>query len=403
MKFITPSQQELNLTYCMNVHPAETWDETRQVLHHSVMAVRKRFDPQKPFGLGLRLSAVAARRLLETAQLDWLRDFLASHNLYVFTINGFPYGPFHGQRVKEQVYEPDWTQSTRRDYTNDLISILAHLLPAGMDGSISTVPVGFGPNIDSAASDQAARYLAECVRQCAMILDQTGSLIHMGLEPEPSCYLENCGDVLRFFETSMMRSGCEELATRAGLSIPAAEEQIRRHLGVCLDTCHAAVQFEDVLSCWERYEQAGMLVSKIQISAALQTLNGVEARRALWSFDEPVYLHQVRARRGRSADIKAWLDLPLALRDLEEYPEDCLVRIHFHVPLFWQGAGSLFSTAETMTSAFWEKVQSASCPHVEVETYTFNVLPTVAAGKLTLEECVYQELQWVQARVAGVA
>lgn len=395
MKLHSSTQSPLHLTYCLNVHPAETWEQTLHVLQHAVLGIRSRFDKEQPFGLGLRLSADTARRLQDPSLIDGLREFLAEHNLYVFTINGFPYGPFHGQRVKEHVYEPNWTQAARRNYTEDLIRILAKLVPQDMAGSISTVPIGFGPSFSSEAMLEAAvENLAACVQRCREILQETGRLIHIGLEPEPSCVLETSSDVVRFFENWLLPSGCKFLAADGNTSMAEAEEQIRCHLGVCLDTCHAAVQFEDLIDCWERYEQAGILISKVQLSAALQSNNSAAARDALRQFDEGVYLHQVRALQPNTAHVNAWLDLPDALAELESYSEDCLVRTHCHVPLFWSGSDPLFSTAATMTDRFWEKLRGGSCPHIEVETYTFNVLPRVAAGDLTLAECVEQELRY---------
>ena len=75
------------------------------------------------YAIGLRLSDQAARELSEPAVLDAFRQWLADENCYVFTINGFPFGNFHGERVKEQVYVPDWTLAERLEYTLSLIHI----------------------------------------------------------------------------------------------------------------------------------------------------------------------------------------------------------------------------------------------------------------------------------------
>jgi hypothetical protein len=90
--------------------------------------------------LGFRLSNQAAVELSDRKTLAEFQRWLAKENCYVFTINGFPYGTFHGGRVKELAYVPDWTTDERIEYTNRLFDLLAELVPAGVDGSVSTVP-----------------------------------------------------------------------------------------------------------------------------------------------------------------------------------------------------------------------------------------------------------------------
>src|SRR5690349_11264949 len=107
---IVDGASSLHLTYCTNIHPGETWDEVFANVSTHVLAVKAKVSPARPFGVGLRLSAAAARRLAEPAVLEEFRHFLATNGLYVFTINGFPYGAFHGVAVKENVYRPDWLE-----------------------------------------------------------------------------------------------------------------------------------------------------------------------------------------------------------------------------------------------------------------------------------------------------
>ena len=128
----------LHLAYCTNIHRGETWAETFAALQTYALAVRERVCPHAPYGLGLRLSHVAARELSEPGTLTAFQRWLAAQSCYVFTINGFPYGQFHGGRVKEQVYQPDWTTPERLAYTNLLFDLLARLVPDGVAGRVST-------------------------------------------------------------------------------------------------------------------------------------------------------------------------------------------------------------------------------------------------------------------------
>ncbi|MCG8355863.1 MAG: hypothetical protein MI920_09850, partial [Kiloniellales bacterium] len=134
-----------HLTYCTNIHAGETWPEVLSGLKTHLPAIKAAVAPDQAFGVGLRLSAAAAEALQEPAALDDLRALLAEGPYYIFTINGFPYGTFHGKTVKEGAYRPDWSQEARLAYTNQLADLLAGLLPTGMAGSISTVPGTFKP------------------------------------------------------------------------------------------------------------------------------------------------------------------------------------------------------------------------------------------------------------------
>ena len=98
----------IHLTYCTKVHPGHGWDTVFASLQRCVPELKSRICPAAPFGLGLRLSAAECETLRAPGRLAEFQEFLAAHDLYVFTINGFPYGAFHGPRVKAEVFAPDW-------------------------------------------------------------------------------------------------------------------------------------------------------------------------------------------------------------------------------------------------------------------------------------------------------
>ena len=97
----------LHLAYCTNIHRGESWGETMANLERYTLAVRSAVCPKEEYAIGLRLSEQAARELSDPPVLRTFRTWLQDNDCYVFTINGFPYGRFHGTRVKEQVYRPD--------------------------------------------------------------------------------------------------------------------------------------------------------------------------------------------------------------------------------------------------------------------------------------------------------
>ena len=388
-------QPPLHLTYCLNVHPGERWSENLAAIETHARAVRDRVAPTQPFGLGLRLSRQAADELAGGPNLAAFRRMLADNLLYAFTVNGFPYGSFHGAPVKTQVYRPDWSLAERRDYTIRLAEILAALLPDGVDGSISTVPLSYKP---WGSSDGQLRTMIDnlvaVVARLAALRRETGREIHIGLEPEPDCLLETTDEVVRFFEGPLASHGVPMLASLLACSRPEAETLLRRHLGVCVDTCHLAVQFESPTASLARLRRHGIRVSKIQLSAALEVDAAPTPPARLREFCDPVYLHQVRRRSANV--ITGYADLPEALA-APESGAPSVWRIHFHVPLYFTGDADLRSTAPALDDAFWAEIARGDISHLEIETYTFHVLPpSLRTG--TVAESIAREFAWVLPR-----
>jgi sugar phosphate isomerase/epimerase len=394
-----------HLTYCTNIHRGETWPEVLATLERHLPAVKARFAPDRPFGVGLRLSAVAAEALRDQRAFAQLRDLLRAHDLYVFTINGFPYGPFHGVRVKEEVYQPDWQHEERLVYTDLLADLLADLLPEepGLEGSVSTVPGTFKPL--SEAPGVAERIALNMVRHVAHLVRlqaRTGRTIALALEPEPYCFLETIEETVRFFEGHLFADAAiTRLAGLGGLGRSEAEQALHRHLGVCYDVCHAAVEYEDPKGGLERLRSAGIRVPKLQLSAALRIAEvDAAAARRLRSFDEPVYLHQVVERRhGR---LTRYLDLPQAFealdRDAGPDGDPREWRVHFHVPIFLDEIEHFSTTQDFLREILAIHREDPVSAHLEVETYTWDVLPE-HDRKGDVAAAIARELAWVRDRL----
>jgi sugar phosphate isomerase/epimerase len=388
----------LHLTYCLNIHRGESWQENFDAIRNYACRVRDLVSPNAPFGLGMRLSHAAAATLGEDAALAAFRDVLESERMYVFTVNGFPYGKFHDGPVKEKVYQPDWRTSARRDYTNRLADILSKLLPEGKEGSISTVPCSFKPWIlRSSDIDRIVRHLADCAAHLVQLTEQTGTEIHLGLEPEPGCYLETTEEAVRFFTEHLFVEGVRYLKQRIGRTGPEAEALMRKHVGVCFDTCHVAIQFEELEDALTAYQTEGIRISKIQLSAALEVINERSRIEALHPFVEPVYLHQVKGMT-RHGSLRSWNDLPDALRDVKDRAEVERLRIHFHVPLCWDGSTRVGTTGSLLSPAFFDRLREGVSSHLEIETYTFDVLPdALQCGDVV--ESIVREYAWAMSRL----
>jgi sugar phosphate isomerase/epimerase len=397
-----PNKGDAHLTYCTNIHPGETWEEVAHALRVHLPAVKAKLCPDQDFGVGLRLSAAAAQDLSAPSAFDELQDILASGGLYVFTINGFPYGTFHGTRVKEEVYQPDWRTAERLAYSNQLADLLVRMLPKGgdIDGSISTVPGGFKPDVDGPDTIKAMadNLLAHAAHLVAIRRD-TGRTIALALEPEPCCLLETTQGAVDFFKAHLYNAAAiAQLAKHTGASLAEAEADLHRHLGVCLDLCHAAVEFEDPDEAVAALQADGIAIPKVQISAGIRLprVSGADLER-IRPFDDTVYLHQVVARTARGLD--RYLDLGDAFAAFNE-AEEPEWRVHFHVPIFLAELDGFATTRPAVETFLARQRRDPVTRHLEVETYTWDVLPAEHRRDDVVTNIV-KEMQWARAELGN--
>lgn len=386
-----------HLTYCTNIHPGESWAETESALALYLPKIKKLVSPTAPLGVGLRLSAEAALSLEQPAELDRFKTFLLSEGLYVFTINGFPYGSFHRTRVKDQVYRPNWCEEARLCYTNRLANILAALLPDDVSGSISTVPGAYLAHLDGASDrEKIADALIRHVAHLHALQQEIGKVVSLALEPEPGCLLETSDEVVDFFGNYLhSTSAVTRLCELTGLTRVASRNALQKHLGLCLDICHLAVAFEDPVEAISAIRDAGIAVHKLQLSAALRVIRPDEARKKeLRPFAEDVYLHQVAATGPDG--ITRWPDLSDALADNHVCDE---WRIHFHVPLWSERIGNFSTTLDAVIDVLALHKESPVSPHLEIETYTWDVL-SEDHKPCDLTTSIAREIEWVLKRLA---
>jgi hypothetical protein len=416
MRFRHPDGSTVHVAYCTNVHPAEDLAGVLGQLRRFAGPVRQRLGVPR-LGLGLWLSRPVCETLVaEPREIVRLRDALAEHGLEVVTLNGFPYQGFHdyegvsdaGSAVpgapKQRVYHPDWTTRERLDYTLDLARVLAGLLPADVtSGSISTLPLAWRTPWTPERSATAMEMLDRLAAGLAEVAATTGRTIRVGFEPEPGCIVEN--------------------TTQAVHHLGGVDHD---YLGVCLDACHLAVQFEDPGEAVERLAVAGLPVVKLQASCALQVGRPADAtaREALAAFAEPRFLHQTRERhvqegthdpgmahgrvRGTSdlgqvhgGELWGTDDLGEALEG--GLPGDAPWRVHFHVPLHATPVPPLTSTQGVLDETLRALLAgpSALTRHVEVETYTWQALPEDRRPQTdeALAEGIALELAWIRDRL----
>ncbi|MFH1708936.1 MAG: metabolite traffic protein EboE [Planctomycetota bacterium] len=380
---------DAHLTYCLNVHPATCYADVQANIFPKAIKVFKRLEQkmpvQPPYGLGLWVPAVSLPELAAPGAVADLKRRLTENGLYVFTVNGFPFGKFHGARVKERVYQPDWSKPARAAYTRTLAEVLAPLLPDGVEGTISTVPVTFRAWADRETVAAAAIQLAGLAGFLDQLAGATGRDIALALEPEPACYLETAEDARRFFLEELLPRGCTWLG-EAGVRRTDAERIIRRRIGVCYDLVHAAVMFEDPVQALAGLGRDGIRVLKLHIGSAVQAEVGADGPSAdLTRFNEAVYLHQVTVRT-QAGGFRHYLDMPAAI----EQALPGTWRVHFHVP-HASLAGPVTDTSSLVNARLLKAALDLGVRHFEVETYTLDILPGFTGS---VEDAMAREIAW---------
>ncbi len=374
----------LHLAYSTNIHRGESWAEIFHALATHTLAVRDRVCPGEPFAIGLRLSARAAGELSNPAERLKFRRWLDANGCYVFTFNGFPYGQFHDTRVKEQVYQPDWTSPERVAYTNLLFDLLAEFLPADVEGSVSTLPGSFKEFITSPAQKTEIRKnLFRCVEHIGRVSEKSQRKLHLGLEPEPLGLFENSVETISFFETLHAENH--------------DDPRLGEFLGVNYDTCHFAIEFEEPQNALTAFQRAGIKISKLHLSSALKVRPMPAAREELKQFSDDIYLHQV-VERDDLGNRKIYRDLPDALKFANRKSQEW--RIHFHVPLHAPAAPPFANTNDHLLGVLDLLAENPKlCSHLEMETYTWEVLPPELKSRSVIEQLV-AEYGWTLARLA---
>jgi hypothetical protein len=389
-----------HLTYSTLVHPADDWDQLWASVQKYLPAVKARECPTAKFGVCLRLAAPTAAALTaEPGKLADLKHFLADEDLYLYTANAFVYGVFKQQIIKEEVYEPDWRTPDRRDYTKQVATLLAALAPEGINPSIQSAPLGFKPRVTG--EDVVEAYTTNVIDVVAHLVElekRTGKVVTLGLEPEPRCYLETTDETIAYFQTHLFApQTAERLAKRTGLHAADAAAAMRKFTGVVFDIGHQSVGFEDIPASLHKLVAAGVPIVKLQEAASMYMPNVTQQTiDALQSFAKTIYLSQTC--QHKDGQTTWFLNLEDAFEAFVKDPGPREWRTHFHVPVFLDDLGAFRTTRFALEQALAVHKQTPLSSHLEIETYTWDVLPAhLKTGDIV--DYVCRELDWVRGQL----
>lgn len=395
------------ITYCTNIHKGESWTAHFTELKKHVPRIRQQFSPDEYFGLGLRLSAQAARELQDETTFDIFKKWLKENRVYIATMNGFPYGEFHNTAVKDKVHFPDWTSEDRVAYTQALFQILTKLSSQNTEAGISTSPLSYRHWYEGNEYEKMVEAATSNIIQIAdylYLLDKKeDKTFHLDIEPEPDGVLETAEEFIEWYVNILLPKGIKFFHEKHGLKAEAVESILKKHIRICYDICHIAVGFENQSHTLKKLRKYGIQVGKVQVSAALKIQlkkHSADKRKKIKStlekFNEPVYLHQVIAML-ESGELKRYKDLPDALPDIER-EEHQEWRSHFHIPIFTEKAGDLESTQSEILDLLELHKNQAVSTLFEVETYTWEVLPKDM--QQPIEDSIVREMQWLKSKLS---
>jgi sugar phosphate isomerase/epimerase len=389
------------LTYSTLVHPGDTWDEMWNSLTTYVPRVKERVSPRDSFGVSLRLSAASAELLVKNKEKrEQLKKFLGDNDMFLYTVNAFPYGPFKGRTVKEQVYEPDWRTDERTQYTINVAEILGDVAPAGTAPSIQSAPLGFKPRVTSPeVVAQFTEHVLQVASRLVDIRERTGRTVGLALEPEPFCFLETTDETVDYF-TKHLYSGAasSRLAKLAGIPISEALDSLRRHVGVVFDICHQAVEYENISESLQKLVDAGIPVFKLQEAAALYVPRVTQQSiDILKRYAETIYLTQTIEKKD--GQFSRFLNLEDAFATWRPSAEAREWRTHIHVPVFLDDLGAFRTTRFAIEDALRFHKANPLSRQLEIETYTWDVLPdSLKTGDIV--DYVCREIEWVRSQLS---
>jgi hypothetical protein len=389
------------LTYSTLVHPGDTWDDMWNSLTKYVPKVKERVAPRESFGISLRLSNSSAETLVnDKSKREQLKKFLGDNDMYLYTVNAFPYGPFKGRIVKEDVYEPDWSTDARTQYTMNVAEILGDVAPPGTAPSIQSAPLGFKPRVTG--PDVVARFTEHVMQVAARLVEireRTGRTVGLALEPEPFCFLETTDETVDYF-TQHLYSGASaaRLAKLARIPISEALEALRRHVGIVFDICHQAVEYENISESLQKLVNAGIPVFKLQEAAAIYvpkvTQQSVDV---LKKYAETIYLTQTIEKKD--GQFSKFLNLEDAFGAWRPSSEAREWRTHIHVPVFLDDLGAFRTTRFAIEDALRFHKANPLSRQLEIETYTWDVLPdSLKTGDIV--DYVCREIEWVRGQLS---
>jgi len=343
----------VHLSYGTNVRPARDLEAVVDQLDTYASAIRARLGVDT-LGVSLWLPpTLAAALAVDGRARTRLRAELDARGLEVVTLSGVPYAEGGDEGSATARYLPDWSSPDRLEYTLDLARILVDLLPDdAVRGAVTTLGIGRRAGWDAAKQKECARVLGRLSSGLAEVAWHTGRAVRVGFQPEPGCVMDDTAS-----------------------TIEALSRVDKDRIGVCLDLANLACTWQEPAPALDRLASAGVQVIRVQVAAALEVGNPVQAAESLRAYVEADHLHQVTTADGGYVD-----DLAQALGEFPAGPW----RVRYHLPLHETPRAPLAATTEVWRSALAHLMggDGPSTEYLDVESEAQPVDPDGIAAEL---------------------
>jgi hypothetical protein len=228
---------------------------------------------------------------------------------------------------------------------------------------------------------------------------KTGKVVTLGLEPEPRCYLETTDETITYFKSHLFSpQTADRLAKAAGVNAADAAAAMKKHTGVVFDIGHQSVGYEDIPASLQKLVDNGVQIVKLQEAASMYIPDVTQEKvDALQTFAKTIYLSQTCQKKD--GKMTWFLNLEDAFEDWQTNPGPREWRTHFHVPVFLNELGHGFGTTRFgLEQALAVHKKTPLSTHLEIETYTWDVLPDrLKTGDIV--EYVTREIDWVKGQL----
>ncbi|MDT5039958.1 MAG: hypothetical protein QOE51_943 [Actinoplanes sp.] len=353
----------VHLSHGANLRPARDLEAVVAQLDTYAAAIRARLGVDT-LGVSLWLPPSLAAALAVNARARTrLRAELDARGLEVVTLSGVPYAEGGDEGSATARYVPDWSSPDRLEYTLDLARILVDLLPEdAVRGDVTTVGIGRRAGWDAAKEKKCAQVLGRLSGGLAEVAWHTGRAVRVGFQPEPGCVMDDTAS-----------------------TIAALARVDKDRIGVCLDLANLACTWRDPAEVLDQFAAAGVQIIRVQVAAALEVGNPVQAAETLRGYVEADHLHQVTTAEGGYVD-----DLAQALGEFPPGPW----RVRYHQPLHVRPVAPLAATTGVWRSAL-AHLMGGDGPSTEYLDIENEVRPVDAEG-------ITAELTYLKNELSGL-
>lgn len=376
------------ITYCSNIFKNNNGTQ----LLNSLNKYKKEFKSYKDISICVSNNII--NELNEKKNLNKILTWKKINKKNIPLINGFVYKNFHQNLIKENIYYPDWTKKERFNFTKNTIFFAQKINKRSKICGISTLPITYKLWIKNNTKyniKKAINFFFEILKILIKIKKYKNILIHIDIEPEPFCLLEDCKDFIYFFKSWILPELEEKIKIYLNVKKNKAKNVITKHLNLCFDICHSAVMFENQKLSLDLIKKFKIKIGRVQISSAIKIkkINKHNFNHLNFLNKSP-FLHQSLMKLNNLKYIKNNDFKNIKIINNEIIKE---IRIHCHVPIYKKKiTNNIYTTQKELKNSLMNILKYDFTRNLEIETYTYNMLYKKKSNKI---KSMIKEYNWL--------